>query len=277
MLIACHNRRDTTRRCLESLERQTLPPDTRFEVFLVDDASTDGTGEMVRSSFPNVHVIEGSGDLYWTGGTSLAETHARAVAPDFLLWLNDDVVLDDGAISDLLHCSSRHGDGAIVIGSTREPGTSQPSYGGQVRRNRNQPLGLSVVHPNGSDQRADTMNGNVVLIPRAVRETVGPLEKRLVHNAADHDYGFRATAKGISIVVAPSFAGSCAFNDSRSRWLDPAVPLRVRWQYLMSFRGLPPRQWLLYTTRHCGWRWPRWFLSPYIHCVVVFLNKEKRS
>ena len=275
VLITCHNRRETTLRCLERLSHQILLSEVVLEVFLVDDASSDGTAESVRSRYPNVHLIEGTGDLYWTGGTLLAERHAQELDPDFLLWLNDDVVLEDDAIEMLVAVSARYADQAIVVGSTNEPGSSRASYGGLVRRHRSRPLGLTLLDPDGTDQRADTMNGNAVLVPRSIRANLGPLDERLVHNAADHDYGFRAGARGIPVVVAPAFVGECAFNDSRSRWLDPAVPLRDRWRFLMSFRGLPPAQWLIYTRRHCGWRWPRWFLSPYIHCLLVSVSTRR--
>ena len=41
-------------------------------VFLVDDASPDRTGERVLNEFPQVHVIQGTGSLYWTKGMNLA-------------------------------------------------------------------------------------------------------------------------------------------------------------------------------------------------------------
>ena len=65
ILMTCHNRRETTLRCLRG-----LPSDV--EVYLVDDGSTDGTDEAVKATFPKVNVIRGTGNLYWAKGMELA-------------------------------------------------------------------------------------------------------------------------------------------------------------------------------------------------------------
>ncbi len=61
VLLTCHNRRAETLRCLEALLAQDAGASLR--VFLVDDGSTDGTGEAVRVSFPQVNVVQGDGSL----------------------------------------------------------------------------------------------------------------------------------------------------------------------------------------------------------------------
>ncbi|MBU2135728.1 MAG: glycosyltransferase [Alphaproteobacteria bacterium] len=52
VVMACYNRRDTTLRCLRSLFAQ-LEPTVSLDVYLLDDASSDGTGAAVRAEFPN--------------------------------------------------------------------------------------------------------------------------------------------------------------------------------------------------------------------------------
>ena len=46
-------------------------------------------------------MIHGNGELYWARSMALAEERAMALAPDYLLWLNDDVVLHRRALSTL--------------------------------------------------------------------------------------------------------------------------------------------------------------------------------
>ena len=77
-LLTCHNRRDQTLRCLASLATAKEVVSTRVDVdtFLVDDGCSDGTAAAVRSRFPDVHVIAGTGCLFWCGGMRLAWTHA---------------------------------------------------------------------------------------------------------------------------------------------------------------------------------------------------------
>ena len=62
VLMASHNRIGTTLQCLESLRTQQTEG-VEIEIFLVDDASTDGTAAAVSEHFPNVHLIGGGGAL----------------------------------------------------------------------------------------------------------------------------------------------------------------------------------------------------------------------
>src|SRR5687767_12507951 len=91
VLMTCFNRRETTLRCLRSLAEQELPEGCNLRVYLTDDGSSDGTGDAVRSEFPEATVLNGDGNQYWVGGTLMAWDAARPA--DFYLWLNDDVRL----------------------------------------------------------------------------------------------------------------------------------------------------------------------------------------
>lgn len=265
VIMTCHNRRDTTLRCLRQLDSQALPHSCRIRTYLVDDGSTDGTAEAVAVEHPEVSVVPGTGNLYWTGGMLLADAAAMADDPDYLLWLNDDVELADGAIASLIDTARNLGDKSIVVGATVDPDSGAATYGGYRRFGR--PLDLQLVEPNGELQRVDTMNGNVVLVPRMVRERVGALDGRFQHNMSDMDYGFRAVRAGFDIVVAPETVGACRKNTSKGKWGDPTVPLQERIRAVRSFKGLPPGQWLRFTVRHTGWWWPRYFVSPYARAL----------
>ena len=101
VLLTCHNRKFQTLQCLESLFlQQRLNVDFRIEVFLVDDASTDGTAYETRIQYPEVNIIQGNGNLYWNRGMRLAwETAASKNKYDYYLWLNDDTFLKPNAIN----------------------------------------------------------------------------------------------------------------------------------------------------------------------------------
>src|SRR5215203_4845952 len=101
-LITCHNRREKTLLCLSALFDQDMLSKTTLEVYLVDDGSTDGTAEAVQAAYPEVKVWRGDGSLFWNGGMRLAFAEAMKVGYDYYLWLNDDTLLDDHAISSLL-------------------------------------------------------------------------------------------------------------------------------------------------------------------------------
>lgn len=278
VLIASFNRRDTTLRCLERLSSQVGLDDIDLRIFLVDDASSDGTAFAVRQRFPDVNVLDGTGDLYWTGGMLMADAAAWNTRPNLMLWLNDDVDLFANALRDLVDAVIETDFSAIVVGAVCDPETGTTTYGGYGRPDSRQPLKIQRVEPSGKLETIDTMNGNVVAIPRSVREAIGTLDGRFSHNMADMDYGYRASRAGLPLVLAPRFVGSCPLNSAKSKWNDPSVPLRGRWAAIKSVRGLPPREWLEFTRRYYGRRWPRYFVSPYVRCVACgVLARRKPS
>ena len=68
VIMACHNRRESTLSCLTALKNQKLPDNVSVEVYLLDDGSSDGTSEAVHSKFPDVQILQGDGTLFWNRG-----------------------------------------------------------------------------------------------------------------------------------------------------------------------------------------------------------------
>jgi GT2 family glycosyltransferase len=270
VLMACHNRRDTTVRCLHSLIGQG-GSDVSVRVILTDDGSTDGTADAARAAWPgSLRVLRGDGTLFWSKAMALAASAADDY--DFLLWLNDDVVLDPGALSHLLGAyrslsGSETGD-EIVVGSLRDPHSGAVTYSGVHRRSRLRPVAFSPVAVARRPVQAETMNGNLVLVPRSVVERVGHIDAGFSHGLADFDYGLRARSLGCAIWVAPGTLGTCRRNSAQGRWDDPALPIRERLCLMRDPKGLPPGSWLRFTRRHAGPMWPMYWLSPYVQLLA---------
>jgi GT2 family glycosyltransferase len=268
VILTCYNRRDRTLECLRRL-RVNESSTRALSVYLVDDASSDGTADAVRASFPEVHVIEGSGDLFWGGGMRLAFEHAVPSNPEFLLWLNDDVELDDDAISRLLEIAMALSPGeipAIVVGSTRDPITGATTYGGIDRTNRLARMKFTMVEPDSAVRACETMNGNIVLIPRVVYETVGNIDRKFAHWIGDFDYGLRASVAGFRVLVAPGHYGSCVLNVGT--FFDQRLGRRERFRIVLTPKGLPPSQWATFCRRYGGPLWPWFAISPYVRLVI---------
>jgi len=277
-LLTCFNRKDKTVNCIERLFLQTLPTDIELVLFVTDDASADGTANAIRKQFPQVHLLAGDGSLYWDGGMRVAFAAALEEDFDFYLWINDDTMLESDAIRVLLESHStlleRTGRDPIVVGSIRDPQSGVLTYGGQVRSSFWHPMKMRRVDPASVPQQCDTMNGNCVLIPRAVARIVGNISSEFTQSMGDSDYGLRAQKAGFQVWTAPGWLGTCCRNPVRGTWQDPLVPLTKRWKLICGPKGLPPREWRTYTSRHAGVFWPLFWCMPYIR---VFLLSFKRA
>ena len=133
VLLACFNRRETTLQCLNSLFAQDNEPFCDIEVFVLDDASSDGTSQAIAERFPSVHLLGGTGSLFWTGGMHKAFEAALKQQFDFYLWLNDDTTLFEWALQRMFETAEElrgHGIEAIVVGNTRSPHSPEHTYGG---------------------------------------------------------------------------------------------------------------------------------------------------
>ncbi len=272
VLVSCFNRKATTLAGLESLFNQRGVDDVRVTVFLVDDASPDGTAAAVAERFPSVRLLHGDGSLWWVGAMRMAFAAAMAEKYDAYVWWNDDTELMDDALHRLIACAVEVEPSlgpAIVAGSTCDPSTGKRTYGGWYKRPRGFHIDFIPVEPSPDHStRVDTMNGNVVLIPTSIATAIGNMEGGFRHRLADWDYGQRAVMAGFPIVLAPGYLGRCKGNSDERTWRDGSIPLSARWRDLMSPRGMNPREWLIYTRRHFGWRWPLYFPSPYLRALL---------
>lgn len=247
VVMTAHNRRDITIAAVESVLAQVLD-EGEVAVFLTDDGSTDGTGPAVSSL--GVTVVNGDGQLFWAGGMAMAERAAWRTRPDYLLWLNDDTLLDDDALHRMVSVEGAHP--GVVVGATRDPLTGQLTYGGRRRESSWHPQRFSQVGISEHVQPVDTFNGNVVLVPAAVREAVGPIDDGFPHAYADDDYGLRVVERGFRISQAPGTVGSCR----RSRNEDQPARGLARWRALQEPKGLPWRAQVRFLRRHGNWLWP---------------------
>ena len=255
VLMTSHNRRAKTLACLASLAAQDADLDVR--VVLVDAGSRDSTREQVAAAFPHALVVPEGEDVFWGQGMRIAGEHARREA-DYHLWLNDDVVLAPSALAELLRWGRTD---RIVVGKLKDEHGS-PTYGGLVTR----PLARLSTRPipvSSAPVPVDTMNGNVVLVGRAVREAIGEVRGDLFpHAFGDIDYGFSARSAGFEVVQAPGTVGDCSRNPSPASRSLPT--LRTRWKALVSTKELPPAVWWRACYRHGGVLAPAYFVRPYL-------------
>jgi N-acetylglucosaminyl-diphospho-decaprenol L-rhamnosyltransferase len=120
VVVVTFRSRDVVAECLESL-REPNPG----AITVVDNASKDGTAELVRERFPLVRVLEVDRNI---GFGAAANAGVETVESPYVLVLNPDARPLHGALSSLRECAAEHADAAIVVPAlVDETGRPQPS------------------------------------------------------------------------------------------------------------------------------------------------------
>lgn len=211
VLIACHNRRELTLRAITTAWESARVAGRNVHFYVCDDGSTDGTAEAILQSGAPIHLVRADGNAFWAKGMAIAESVAVADLGDrdWLVWLNDDVVLDADAFARAAIVEEHPN--SIVVGSFRDPLTAEVTYGGyRLRHAKWHPLSTEAVRPGNVPQRIDTFNGNFVAIGVSAFREIGGIDSGFAHAGADIDYGLRARSVGVPVYLLPGTLGTCA-------------------------------------------------------------------
>lgn len=112
VIIPTYNRKGMLRETLESLAGQTYPSGC-FEVILVDDGSTDGTAEIAAEVFPFVLRYFRQSNQ---GDAEARNLGARQSQADFLVFLDDDILVEPGYLTHLINAHDKR-QKKIVVGT----------------------------------------------------------------------------------------------------------------------------------------------------------------
>jgi len=123
IVIVSFNTKELTRQCLEKVEKYAagIP----HEIFVIDNASTDGSADMVAAEFSWVHLIRMTENKGFAGGNIPGMKRARG---RYVLLLNSDAFLDTGVLeSTLSYMDDRSHVGILGCKLTNPDGSMQPS------------------------------------------------------------------------------------------------------------------------------------------------------
>ena len=255
VLMTCYNRREKTLRCLDSLFGNLLNEGYSFKVFLVDDGSTDGTGEAVNLKYPDVEILKGDGTLFWCGGMNLAFGKALSWKYDFYMWLNDDTILNKNALEVLFGTYfllyEQLGRDLIVVGSVCDKETKELTYGGSRRGKWWKPLHYEMIQPSKVPQQCDLFHGNCLLIPHNVAEATGNMSTDYKQGPGDIDYARRAARRGFALWICAGFVGTCSRNTFLEKWRDKNILIKERVEALKKPVVVArTKDWVIYTKKY---------------------------
>jgi N-acetylglucosaminyl-diphospho-decaprenol L-rhamnosyltransferase len=216
ILIVTYNCRDAARACLSSVYQRTH--DLAFEIVVVDNASGDGTADMIREEFSAARLLASDQNLGFARGVNLA---AKEAAGEYLLLLNPDTMLEERAVQNLLEFAKRHPEYGVYGGRTLKPsGEVDPSScWGQVSpwslfcfatilttaRKRSRlfdPESLGRWERD-SVREVGMVTGCLLLVPRSLWEELEGFDPRFFMYGEDADFSLRAIKRGFRPVITP--------------------------------------------------------------------------
>jgi len=265
--MTCHNRRDKTIRCINSILTQK-GKDYKFDYFICDDGCNDGTSEAILKTIPDAKIIKGNGDLYWARGMALALLEAKKKPCDFLLMINDDVVFYDHMIETMIKTYfDATGNLKAVTGAICDPDTHEYTYGGIIETRKTRKMKAEQILPNIPPNECKLANWNCFLISYNDYHRIGDIDKRYEHSFADFDYSNRICNLGGKILVSEQYVGECKRNTINNTWMDKTLCASERIAKLHKPNGVPIKSAALYWWKYDKPHFIVRLLRPYIAIV----------
>jgi GT2 family glycosyltransferase len=207
IVVPVHNRKALLESYLNCMRQQTF---RNFTITVVDDGSTDGTSELIREKFPEVHMLRGDGNLWWTGSINLGIRHAlmQAQEHDAILINNDDIQVDPDYLDSLFHAWQAAPNaliGSLVV-DRKSPEVIRD--GGciinwwtakMVTLNTNRLL--SEFHKNYCAE-VSMLSGYGMLIPVHVFRKIGLFDEKHFQQCGDNELPARARKHGYRLLVS---------------------------------------------------------------------------
>lgn len=200
------------------------------EILIVDDGSFDGTYEKVTKNYPSVQIIQGTGQLFWTGSMALGMSHALKQEADYIFWLNHDCRPASGAADELKK--------ALELTKAGCAGASchiagYPEYGVNPGLLCNRGVGNVA-----KDQllEVDAVNGNFVAFRVEVVRDVGLPDFELFPHYGDSPYTYKIKKRGFKVLVVGSATADLEYEILRR--LSPF------WRVALSQKEIS--EWLSY-------------------------------
>ena len=234
-IVVSYNTRGDLSNCLQSLA--TFPPSCAHEVIVVDNASSDGSPEHVRASFPAVRLIESGANRGFAAANNLG---IRAASHDLVLLLNSDTLVPAGALDAMIgaliaspgvsalgpRIVDGHGRAELSFGRMMSPATELRQkliVGAHARGN---PLATAGVE-RATRRRGhpDWVSGACLLVWRADAEAAGLLDERYFLYAEDVDFCAALRSLGKRLLFYPD--AHIVHLRGRSGRQRPAATLRA--------------------------------------------------
>jgi GT2 family glycosyltransferase len=251
ILLPVHNRRQVTEKFVECLRRQTY---RHWHLILVDDGSTDGTAEAVRSRIDSVSVLRGKGNWWWAGSLQQGLNAVGQMRPspaDVLLISNDDVQFEDDFLETAVAVLRAH-PRCLLLARAKNPHTGEIAETGIEANFR--ALSFKVA---SEPERINCLSTRGLFLRWADAEAIGGFYPRLLpHYLSDYEWTLRANRRGFKCITVPELyvinqptgvSGGVDFGTASG-------PLDMLRRGLAKKSRINPVNWVIFIVLASDWR-----------------------
>lgn len=194
---------EVTPRCLDSVLRSACPPDL---ILLVDNASTDGSADLVRNRYPQVVLIENEANLGFAEGNNVGIRYLLERGFDLVLLLNNDTVLDAQALCELRRAADAQPAAAYgaTIHELAAPGRVWFAGGSLSRLTLEAKHAARLAADRGAPQPTDFITGCCLMFHSRALRSIGLLDEAFFAYYEDVDWCLRAAAAGARLLYVPA-------------------------------------------------------------------------
>lgn len=215
--IVSYNTKNVLEGCIKSLI-SSLSSGIEYEIFVVDNGSTDGSSKFVKENFPQIHLISNEENVGYTKAMNMGLKKANG---DFLVQLNPDTLIQPDTFTKLIYFMRENQDVGIC---TPKVLNKDGSLQKQCRRSFAHPwdvityfLGLDRIFPKSKlfgrylftflDEEevadVDAVSGSCMIIRKDVIDDIGFLDEQFFAYQEDADFCFRAKNEGWRVMYYP--------------------------------------------------------------------------
>jgi GT2 family glycosyltransferase len=238
VIIVSYNGKDQVRACLASV-LATLP--ANCEVIVVDNASVDGSPDMVAGSFPSVRLIRSETNTGFGCANNLGVTHAKG---EFVVFVNPDTVAKAGWLDPLLTMLQQDANAGLVTGKLLRPDSRINTCGNDIHL-----TGLTLCRGLGDEsiaynrvEEVNAISGALFATRRQLFEHIGGFDEAMFLYMEDTDLSWRIRLAGWRCLFTPA---SVVVHDYELRFAPLKVFYQERNRYLMLLKNLRSATWLV--------------------------------
>jgi GT2 family glycosyltransferase len=237
IIIVSYNTKKILKDCINAVIETTM--NKEYEIIVVDNASTDGSVEMIETDFADITIIKNTENLGFAKANNQAMRTAKG---DFFLMLNSDTIVKEGAIEALVNfMEKQEGSAAVgpkvlnVDGTIQSKGSYFPSLSESLilflrihkffTKKIKSCLFPKIFGDENTINKVDWVSGCCILIRRDIAYEIGLLDEAFFFYGEEIEWCFRAKQAGYSVYYFPRaeiihYGGASKIDSSLQRLND---------------------------------------------------------